>query len=220
MLQLRARNAVLYERNRIARDIHDTVAQGLTGVALQLDTAEDLLASKPETARNHLVRARELVEGSLEETRRAIRALRPRVLEHEHLPAALQRLGESMTTDSGTEIRVEVKGRPRHLPNQVMEEDLWGIAREAIVNAIRHGKCEHVWVTLDYSRKSLLLIVRDDGPGFVVPADSVTNTHGLLGMRERAQIRGWNLKLVSTPGEGTQVSVVVPLSRRLLVAEA
>jgi signal transduction histidine kinase/streptogramin lyase len=219
VFQLRARNAVLHERTRIARDIHDTVAQGLASLALQLDTAESLLATRPEEANLHLARARELVEVSLEETRRAIRALRPRILGHEHLPAALQKLSESMSVDNGAEVKVEVTGRPRHLPNLVMEDDLWGIAREAIVNSLRHGKCEHVWVTLDYSRRTLLLTVRDDGAGFVVPADSVASTYGLLGMRERAQMHGWNLELISTPGEGTRMSIVVPLSRKFLTAK-
>lgn len=213
IVQLRARNAVLHERTRIARDIHDTVAQGLTGVALQLDTVERLIAARPTDALGHLARARELLGANLDETRRAIGALRPRLLEQEDLPSALRRLGESMTKGSAIKFSVDVKGRIQRLRDKAAEEDLWKIAQEAIVNALRHGKGGHIEVSLNYSSRALCLTVRDDGPGFAPPSAAAGNSHGLLGMKERAQKRGWNLEIASASGLGTTVSVTVPMPR-------
>lgn len=213
IVQLRARNAVLHERTRIARDIHDTVAQGLTGVVLQLDTVERLIAARPADALGHLARARELLGANLDETRRAIGALRPRLLEQEDLPAALRRLGESMTKGGAIKFSVDVKGRIRHLRDKAAEEDLWKIAQEAIVNALRHGKGGHIEISLSYSSSALRITVRDDGPGFAPPTGAAGNSHGLLGMRERAKARGWDLGITSAPGLGTTVSVTVPMPR-------
>ena len=211
--QLRARNAVLHERTRIARDIHDTVAQGLTGVVLQLDTVERLIAARPTDALGHLARARELLGANLDETRRAIGALRSHLLEQEDLPSALRRLGESMTKGSAIKFSVNVEGRIRHLRDKAAEEDLWKIAQEAIVNALRHGKGGHIEVSLYYSSSALRITVRDDGPGFAPPIGAVGDSHGLLGMRERGKARGWDLDIMSAPGLGTTVSVTVPMPR-------
>lgn len=216
VVQLRARNAVLRERTRIAREIHDTVAQGLTGVALQIDTAESLMTSRPLDAQGHMVRARELLGKSLDETRRAIRALRPHLLEQKNLPSALRSLGDSMTKGSSTQFSVKVKGHARPFRDRAAEEDLWKIAQEAIVNALRHGKCGHIEVSLDYSAKALRAGVRDDGPGFEPDSQAAGISHGLLGMKERAKERGWNLEITSAPGLGTTVLVTVPLFRRPL----
>lgn len=212
LVQLRAHNAVLHERTRIARDIHDTVAQGLTGVALQLNTVERLLTSQPDAAHVHLARARELLTANLKETQRAIGALRVRHLEEDDLPSALRRLGDSMTKDGATKFSVEVLGRVRPLRDRAAGEDLWKIAQEAIVNALRHAKCNNIHVLLEYSPGTLRATVRDDGPGFELTSAGDAS-HGLLGMRERAQERGWNLDITSAQGLGTTVSVSVPLSR-------
>ena len=211
LLQLRARNAVLSERNRIGREIHDTVAQGLAGVVLQLETAESVFSSRPEAARGHLVRARELVRDGLDETRRAIAALRPRPLEKGSLPLALRALAVTMAGGTGIEVSVEVRGRVRPLAPEV-EDDLWRIAHEALTNAIRHGKGRHVRVELRYRMIGLSLSVRDDGEGFA-PASSVREgvSFGLAGMNERAERRRWRLTVASRPGGGTEVGVRVPL---------
>lgn len=212
--QLRARNAVFAERNRLAREIHDTVAQGLTGVALQLDTAANLIDGQPKEAKGHLVCARTMLGDSIGETRRAIRALRPRILEEEEsLAEALRRLGASMTSGSQFQVSVEVSGRVRRLRGKAAEEDLWRIAQEAIVNSLRHGTGGHIDVSLAYAPKALCLTVRDDGPGFAPHDGAAGNSHGLLGMKERASARGWTLDIKSAPGLGTTVAVTLPLPR-------
>ncbi|OYW05104.1 MAG: hypothetical protein B7X11_02220, partial [Acidobacteria bacterium 37-65-4] len=129
------------------------------------------------------------------------------------LPSALRRLGESMTKGGAIRFSVDVKGRIRHLRDKAGEEDLWKIAQEAIVNALRHAKCECIAVSLHYSSRGLCLTVHDDGPGFAPPTGAAGNSHGLLGMRERAKARGWDLGITSAPGLGTTVSVTVPMPR-------
>lgn len=207
---LEAKNAVLTERNRIARDIHDTVAQGLTGIVLQLETADTLFPSQTDAVRGCLVRAREQVRDSLEETRRAITALRPRPLEQARLPDALRMLGESMTLGTAMKLSVKVHGRPRDLPSDV-EDDLWRIAQEALTNAVRHSRGHRIQLIFQYDKRRLELIVADDGEGLTRMPGAEGAGFGLKGIQERVQKRRWRLSVDSRPGQGTQISVEVPL---------
>ena len=213
--RLKVQYAILKERTRIAREIHDTVAQGLSGVVLQLETAEGAFSLKPEKAKESLGRARDLVKISLDETRRAILALRPQSLERDHFPEALCLLGNSMTTGTSIHLDLEILGKPRPLPHE-LEADLWHIAQEALTNAIRHSGCHQIKVTVHYWRWRLRLTLWDDGKGFEPATVQAQGAgFGLLGMRERAQARRWRLRLESSPGAGTRVRLDVPLWRSL-----
>lgn len=213
--RLRARAAVLAERNRIAREIHDTVGQGLSGVVLQLESGELWLATDSAEARARFVRARDLARECLEETCRAISALRPAPLERAGLPEAIRALGESLTFGTGTELTLVVTGRVRALADSI-EQDLWRIAQEALTNAVRHAKAGAIRVRLHYRWASMDLSVKDDGIGCEAVNVVSSSGFGLRGMRERAAARGWRLTVASRPAKGTEVSLTVPMRPRLV----
>jgi PAS domain S-box-containing protein len=203
-------SAVIAERNRMARDIHDSLAQGFTGVIVQLEAAEDAkLRGLSKEADEHLNRAGDLARDSLNEARRSVQALRPLVLEENDLCGALSALFAKMTT--GTSLRSEFKlqGHPRPLP-PAWEENLLYIGQEALTNVLRHARANHFSAQLAFSSDALRLDLRDDGCGF--DPSSKNSGFGLLGMRERVESIGGQLAVVSAPGEGTAVLITVPLA--------
>jgi signal transduction histidine kinase len=211
MRGLRARySAVLAERNRISRDIHDTLAQNLAGIALQLDAVHMQLPDVKNGLRERLDEACNLTRYSLAEARLAIADLRTDELECPELAAALPKIARRVAADLQT--RVQVVGAPRKL-SPAMERDLLRIFQEALVNVVKHAHARTVDVELRYAPDSLALRVRDDGRGFdpesLSPAGS--GHYGLIGMRERAERIGGHLTLNSRPGEGTEMLVEVPL---------
>ena len=208
---LRARySAVLAERNRISRDIHDTLSQNLAGIALQLDAVHMQLPDVESDLRERLDEACNLTRYSLAEARRAIADLRSDDLECPELSAALPEIAQRIAVALQTS--VQVIGNPRKL-NPAMERNLLRIFQEALTNAVKHAHARTVDVELRYERDSLALRVRDDGDGFdpenLSPAAS--GHYGLIGMRERAERIGGHLTLSSRPGEGTELLVEVPL---------
>lgn len=208
---LRARySAVLAERNRISRDIHDTLSQNLAGIALQLDAVHMYLPDVQSDLRARLDEACNLTRYSLAEARRAISDLRSEGLECPELSAALPEIAARVT--SAIETRVQVIGSPRKL-NPAMERNLLRIVQEALANAVKHSHAQAVDVELSYAPNSVALRVRDDGCGFdpesLSPAGS--GHYGLIGMRERAERIGGHLTLHSKPGEGTELLVEVPI---------
>jgi two-component sensor histidine kinase len=210
MRGVRARySAVLSERNRISRDLHDTLAQNLAGIALQLDAVHMQLPDVKSGLRERLDEACNLTRYSLAEARRAIADLRSDELECPELAAALPEIAQRVTPCLQT--RVRVTGAPRKL-NPTMEKDLVRILQEALANAAKHAQARTVDVELTYAQDRLALRVRDDGRGFdpesLSPAGS--GHYGLIGMRERAERIGGHLKLISRPGEGTELFVEVP----------
>jgi len=201
-------SAVIAERNRMARDIHDSLAQGFTGVIVQLEAAEDAkLRGLWREADEHLNRAGDLARESLNEARRSVRALRPLALEDNDLCGALSALFAKMTT--GTRLRSEFKlhGDPRPLPPE-WEENLLHIGREVLTNALRHASASHFMAYLAFSPDAVRLELRDDGCGFD-PARK-NDGFGLLGMRERVDRIGGQLTIQSAPGEGAAVLITVP----------
>jgi signal transduction histidine kinase len=213
MRQMQARMAaVVAERSRLAREIHDTLAQGLAGISMQLESVAETLVSSPEEAQAHLDRARTLARGSLTEARRSVWELRPRALDDGDLVKCLAAVVDQHR-DRPLPVRLAVKGESARLAAET-ESNLLRIAQEAITNAVRHAQAGAVEVELAFGRTDLALRVRDDGRGFEVPAVGTTlNGHfGLLGMHERAERIGGRLSLVSRPGQGTEVSVSVPMS--------
>lgn len=197
--------AILHERNRMAREIHDTLAQGFTGIVIQLEAADDTLEDAPGTARGHLSRARSLARDSLAEARRSVWALRSD--RPADLLTAFRQQADSLT--AGTKIMVQVTqdGVPRPLPEN-LEQSMLRIGQESLTNALRHGKANQVWIRLSYAGESVELKVEDDGIGFD-PATS-TNGFGLTGMRERAEELGGTLQIAAVPGRGTTVVVRFP----------
>jgi ligand-binding sensor domain-containing protein/two-component sensor histidine kinase len=211
MRGLRARySAVLAERNRISRDIHDTLSQNLAGIALQLDAIHMQLPDVKSDLRESLDKACNLTRYSLAEARRAIADLRSDELECPELAAALPEIAQRVAAN--LETRVQVIGAPRKL-SPAMERNLLRIVQEALANTVKHAQARTVDVELTYAPDSLALRVRDDGRGFDPESlnPSASGHYGLIGMRERAERIGGQLTLHSRPGEGTEMLVEVPL---------
>ncbi len=201
-------NAVLQERNRIAREIHDTLAQGFVGVSVQLEIVSRLLSSSIDSAREHLDQARIQVRDSIAEARRAIWQLRSQSSETMDFAARLSKMASSLSSASDIRANVEVHGTYRSLPVDV-ENELLRIAQEAVTNAIKHAKPGTIHVDLVYESRKLRMTITDDGHGFTVTPEALPlNGHyGLKGMRERAEQIDAKLTVSSALGSGTVVSV-------------
>ena len=201
------------ERNRLAREIHDTLAQGLTATALQLESADALLDASPAPGKAHepLRRALSLTRSNLEEARRSVLDLRAAPLEGRSLTEALAALvnGWEVQTDVSTRYMTVNGGRP--LPPRV-EVALYRICQETLANVARHAEATRVTVRLVASPERVQLIVEDDGRGFDA-AEVSGDRHGLVGMNERARMLSGTLEVKSSPGAGTRVEVMVPLEK-------
>lgn len=207
-------NAVLAERNRIAREIHDTLAQGFVAVSVQLQIVSRLLGSSTDAARQHLGQAQELVRSGLEDARKAIWELRSQSTENQDLAAKLVKMADRVTT--GTEIKTEVRvnGTYHPLPERV-EGELLRIAQEAVTNAVRHADPNRVEIQLRFARKRMEMSVEDNGHGFSGEIPSTQDGHfGLTGMKERAQQIGGLLTVSSKEGQGTRVCVEIPTGEK------
>jgi signal transduction histidine kinase/ligand-binding sensor domain-containing protein len=211
--QIRSRfAAVLEERARLAREIHDTLAQGFVGISSQLDAVAMSMPSDSSTARTYLDLARRMARHSLTEARRSVMDLRASALEGQDLAAAIQSGTRMWTAGSGVDVEVEIEGSPAQLPEE-MEQHLLRITQEAVTNVLKHAGAHRIWVKLHREARKLYLRVVDDGRGFDEKnAFSSRGGHfGLIGMRERAERMGGELRLASHPGEGTELEVSVPL---------
>jgi signal transduction histidine kinase len=206
--------AVLSERTRLAQELHDTLEQTLTGVALQLDTTSKLFQARPETANHHLGLARDLVAQGQVEVRRSVWDLRSRALEQFDLPSALATSGEYFTAGATTHFEVTAKGRVRPL-RETVEENLLRIAQEAMTNVVKHSQATIAKVELDYGPKNVTLRVKDNGKGFQQSqcAGPTDGHFGLLGISERAKKLGAELSIQSEPGGGTVLVVNVAVDR-------
>jgi signal transduction histidine kinase len=204
--------AVLEERNRMAREIHDSLAQGFTGIVVQLNAAEEMLQRQPDASRQHLDTARKLARSSLEEARRSVRALLPQSLEQEGLAASLARIARELTAGSRMVIDLQISGTPPVLTAD-MELNILRVGQEALTNAVRHSRCDRVVVRLSHEPDAIRLVVRDNGSGILSsePGPDVRRGTGLPGMRERARRLNGNLQIEGAPGTGTTITLVVPL---------
>lgn len=204
--------AILAERNRVAREIHDTLAQGLTATSVQLRLARKKVNGAGDELSQHLDAAQQLVRGSLEEARNTIWNMRSQVLETGDLAGALQNILKQMTDGSEVKTHFAVTGRPRRLA-PVIENNLLRAGQEAITNAAQHSGARHINVTLDFGEKWFQLTVQDDGRGF--DAENPPRSEGgfgLIGMRERTtQLQG-ELTLRTGPGKGTEIVLRVPVA--------
>ena len=204
-------SAVLAERNRIAREIHDTLAQGFVAVSVQLEVVSQLLNNSTDAARGHLEQARKLTRECLAEARSSIWNLRSQGA-HNDLPASLTDAAARITANTNVQTRVQVSGTFRPVDPQI-EAELLRIAQEAITNIVRHAQAQHADVTLLFQEKLLRLTIQDDGCGFGGDAGEYKrNGHfGLAGMRERAEQIGAKLTVLSSKNEGTEIQVEVAL---------
>jgi PAS domain S-box-containing protein len=202
--------AVIAERNRMARDIHDTLAQGFTGVIVQLEAAADATSRQlANEANEHLRRARDLARDSLREARRSVQALRPTALLNHDLSEALKNLIREMT--AGTRLRAEflLKGEARPLSAE-LEDELLRIGQEVLTNTLRHADATEFNAVLMFAPRELRLELCDNGRGFDPGARH--DGFGLLGIRERIEGRGGRLTIHSTLNKGTTVSIIAPLA--------
>ena len=197
------------ERQRMAREIHDTLAQGLTGIITQLEAAQQ---TGNDTERERRIgNAKQLARDSLAEARRSVQALRPQALEDGQLPDALADEVTRWTATSGVPAEVRTTGDPRALHPEV-DVTLLRIAQEALANVAKHAAAAHVWVTLSYMEDVVTLDVRDDGAGFLPaePAEGRVGGFGLIAMRQRVNRLAGQLEIESAPGAGTVVSASLP----------
>jgi PAS domain S-box-containing protein len=202
------RAAVFEERNRMARDIHDTLAQGFTGVIVQLEAAEDAISCGcREEADDHLHRAGELARRSLSEARRSVHALRPQALQDHNFWEALKGTIKNTTVGTALHATFEAQGKPPELP-QPWQENLLHIGQEALTNTLKYAHARNFKTRLTYKAKELRLELRDDGNGF--KAKDRHDGVGLRGMRERVEQMGGELEIASARGKGTKVIVVLP----------
>jgi len=211
--QIRYRFAlVLEERARLAREIHDTLAQGFVGISSQLDAVALLMPDENAPARRYLDLARRMARHSLTEARRSVMDLRASVLEGQNLAAALESGTRLWTAGSGVDVAVGVDGQAGEIP-QEMEQHLLRIAQEAVANALKHSRATRIWITLHMEARKLYLRIKDNGQGFDQDGAflALGGHFGLIGMRERAERLGGEMRLASNPGEGTEVEVKVPL---------
>jgi len=215
-LLAQAREAgVLDERQRMAREIHDTLAQGLTGIITQLQAAEQH-GQPADERRRHLELATQLARDSLTEARRSVQAMQPEPLESARLPEALADVAGKWTRIHGVPATVTTTGQPRRIRPEA-EITLLRAAQEALVNVARHARAGKVGLTLSYMEDQVNLDIRDDGVGFdpqpsgaMVPARAGGSGYGLLAMRQRVEGVAGTLEVESAPGGGTAISASVP----------
>jgi PAS domain S-box-containing protein len=203
--------AVLAERNRMARDVHDTLAQGFTGVIVQLEAADYAISEGDrKDADSHLHRARELARKSLSEARSSVRALRPQALEQEDFWPALKRIIKNTTAGTTLRTTFGTQGKVPVLP-PAWQENLLRIGQEALTNALKYAHAKHFRTRLSTDANEVRLELSDDGDGF-----QLKDRHdgfGLTGMRERAEEMGGKLQIVSSPGRGTMITATLSLNQ-------
>ncbi|MEH2181293.1 AAA family ATPase [Nostoc sp.] len=200
--------SILEERNRMAREIHDTLAQSFTGILLQVGAATQVVADDPEATQVHLEMIEELARAGLAGARRSVSALRPRLLEEGNLESAMHRIVAQMRSTTDTAVICETQGTAYSLPTEV-ENNLLRIGQEALTNAIKHACASEIRVELVYKETQCILRVKDDGRGFGVGCIPLSGGFGLLGMSERAERISAQLAIQSQPGQGTEIVVII-----------
>jgi signal transduction histidine kinase len=205
------REAAKDERQRIARELHDTIEQELAGLSVQLRNARQRLSDSPDRAGAALDLAQRMLRHCRQEARTSIRDLRSVALEMRGLDGALEELTGPVATECGAQFRLEVSGKPHHLPGTTAIH-LLRIAHEAVANAARHANPRNIEVRLEYAANSVSLEVRDDGCGFDTAAAAPRGHFGLLGIQERAGKLNAALRLASAPGQGTTLQIKAPLA--------
>jgi signal transduction histidine kinase len=200
------------ERNRLARELHDTLAHSLSATTVQLEAVKALWDSEPEQARDMLDRSLRLARSGLGEARRAIHALRASPLDERGLAGALDQLGAAVEARSSLAVTVSTPDDIAGLAPDV-EQAVYRIADEALTNAVRHSEATNVAVSIGRRGPRLVLEVRDDGKGFDTTEEAPNGHLGLQGMAERADLTGGSLDIESQPGGGTVIRFTIEASR-------
>jgi signal transduction histidine kinase len=211
--QVRSRFAmVLEERARLAREVHDTMAQGFVGIASQLDAIAMITPADGGPARRGLDLARRMARHSLTEARRSLVDLRSADLENQDLAGALESGAHQWVFNSGIDVEVDVMGEAGGLPEEVAHH-VFRIAQEAVANAVNHANGNQITLKLKIDPRQLNLQIVDNGRGFDTEDifTSKNGNFGLIGMRERAKRLGGRLRIESQPSNGTRLEVTVPL---------
>ncbi|MCZ6673181.1 MAG: PAS domain S-box protein [Verrucomicrobia bacterium] len=212
LLQQTRELAVLEERNRMAREIHDTMAQGFTGIVLQMEAAEQIMEDSTGALAERLNRARALAREGLQEARRSVWGLMPQALERLPFDAALQEEVRRFDAEGQEKTAFNQSGKRRELPPDV-QTVLLRICQESLINVRRHAEAKEVSVNLEYHPQEVLLSVQDNGVGFdpaTVQNEKRGVSFGLIGMRQRAEQLEAQLVVESTKNKGTLVQLTIP----------
>lgn len=206
------RRGILEERQRLAREIHDTLTQGFTSIVIHLEAADQALSGDPDTLKRHMDRARETARNSLDQARRVVHDLRPDLLEQFSLPDALKRLTDRWSEATDIKATITITGNliPLH-PN--IEVILLRAAQESLNNIHKHAQATSAQLTVSYMGDMIILDVKDNGIGLNnAPKSLLSGGYGLRAMKERVKQYGGTVEFESDPGEGTTVVVTIPLS--------
>ena len=204
------------ERTRIARELHDTLLQSFQGALLRFQSVANVLATRPDEARERLERALDQAEAAITEGRDAVQGLRASAVTVNDLANGIAAIGAELTSDPSAvdapAIDVEVDGASRDL-NPVVRDEAYRIAGEALRNAFKHAQARRIIVTIHYEARQFRLSVRDDGQGMdeeTMRRQQPAGHFGLPGMRERAAIVRGRLEVRSAIGSGTEIELRIP----------
>lgn len=200
--------AVSRERNRMARDLHDTLAHTLSAVAIQLEAVTTVWDTSPEMARERVDTIQRVTRDGLRETRRALQALRSSPLDDVGLAMALQLAAHKAAERAGFRVHISLPDALPELPIEA-ELSLFRILEEALNNIVQHAQASNVWLRADVDKKMLTFSIRDNGIGFDTDAAPPEGHFGLVGMRERAALCGAEIAIRSDPDAGTKITVSI-----------
>ncbi len=208
--------AALEERNRLARDLHDSVTQTIFSITLTAESARAMMIKKPERVPAQLERLQSLSRSALSEMRALIFQLRPAALEEQGLVAALEKHIAAARNKEGIEIDFEVGNNEGRRLSSEHEQALYRIAQESMNNIVKHAQANHVWVKLQIDEQKATLIVQDNGVGFDPSGQAAEKNReqkslGMTSMRERAELAGGTLEIQSQPNQGSTITATLPL---------
>lgn len=205
--------ATLAERTRLARELHDTLEQVLTGIGLQVDIATELVGTDPQAGKRHIKLVRDLMTQTQLELRRSIWDLRSRELEEFNFPDALRLNAHRIADGTSLKLKIETTGNVRSL-SEVTEENLLRICQAAVINVIKHACASEIEISLNFGDREITLRIKDNGRGFDTTnvGEAPDGHFGLIGITERVKRLNGNIEITSTPGHGTCLEVRVPAS--------
>ena len=208
---------VIEERNRIAREVHDTLAQQFAGIFLHLEVANGMLDSEQQDISEYVARAKELAKCGLENAQRMLLGLRPKPLEGAQLCNALKQLADNFSRDCGIQCSFCLRGHAHELSENA-ENELYRVAQEALCNVRKHSRARSVSILLRHKPDGVLLAIKDNGHGFEVKKTQAgAHGFGLPAMSDRALRLGGRVDVNSRPGAGTELKMTVPVHRRISI---
>ena len=211
--------AITEERNRMAREIHDTLAQSFTGVLIQLQAARQVLDGIHLDATQHVESAIALARVGLTEARRSVQGLRPQLLRDGNITTALDKLVRQLGSDSPVRINFSAHGDAQRLMSPDIESNLLRISQEAITNAMKHSGANQISVRLSAGPEAVQLAIEDNGAGFDPHVSTLSRGFGLISMQERADRIGGDLTILTKPGAGTKIHLLLPILRTTKLGE-